>query len=68
MKIYTDGSKMEQKTVSAFVVFQDGKQILHMSVRLNDEATVYLAELNAIDLAVEHVLEHSYVKVDIITD
>ncbi|GIY79618.1 hypothetical protein CDAR_57151 [Caerostris darwini] len=39
-----------------------------MSVRLNDEATVYLAELNAIDLAVDHVLEHNYAKVDIITD
>ncbi|GIY37484.1 hypothetical protein CDAR_459031 [Caerostris darwini] len=39
-----------------------------MSVRLNYKATVYLAELNAIDLAVDHVLEHNYARVDIITD
>ncbi|GIY94717.1 uncharacterized protein CEXT_638731 [Caerostris extrusa] len=59
---------MDQKTGSAFAVYQDGEEISHVSVRLNDEATVYIAELNGIDLAVNYVLEHNYVKVDIITD
>ncbi|GIX77322.1 uncharacterized protein CDAR_276531 [Caerostris darwini] len=62
IKIFTDGSKMEQKTGSAFAVYQDGEEISHVSVRLNDEATVYLAELNAIDLAVNYVLEHNFAK------
>ncbi|GIY64107.1 hypothetical protein CDAR_405671, partial [Caerostris darwini] len=60
--------QMVPKTGSAFVVYQDGEEISHVSVRLNDEATVCLAELSAIHLAVNYVLDHSITNAEIISD
>ncbi|GIX83503.1 uncharacterized protein CDAR_83501 [Caerostris darwini] len=68
IQIFTDESKLDQRIGSAFAVYQEGEEVSHFSFRLNDEATVYLAELNAIELAVDYSLEHNFAKVDIITD
>ncbi|GIY51698.1 RNase H domain-containing protein [Caerostris darwini] len=65
---FTDRSKMDHKTGSAFVACKDGEEISHVSVRLNDEATVYLADLNAIDLAINYILENYIINAEIISD
>ncbi|GIY77252.1 hypothetical protein CDAR_208101 [Caerostris darwini] len=47
---------------------QGREEISHVSVRLNDEATVYLADLNAIDLAINYILENYIINAEIISD
>ncbi|GIX76441.1 hypothetical protein CEXT_292391 [Caerostris extrusa] len=59
---------MNHKTGSAFVACKDEEEISHVSVRLNDEATVYLADLNAIDLAINYILENYIINAEIISD
>lgn len=55
-EIYTDGSKMNQKTGSGVAVFKNGLALESIVARLNKEATVFQAELHAIQLAMDCLL------------
>lgn len=55
-EIYTDGSKINDKVGSAIVVYNYRNKIYQDSYRLNDEATVYMAELLAIEKAIDYVI------------
>ncbi|GIY58386.1 RNase H domain-containing protein [Caerostris darwini] len=46
---YTDGSKMNNRVGGAFVAYLNNIETLHQFFRFNDQATVYIAELTAID-------------------
>ncbi|GIY00321.1 hypothetical protein CEXT_145091 [Caerostris extrusa] len=58
---------MENSTGSSFVVFRDGTEIHHVNSRLNNEATVFHAELHAIELAINYIVKNN-LEEDIITD
>ncbi|GIX86121.1 RNase H domain-containing protein [Caerostris extrusa] len=66
--IYTDGSKKEDRVGSAIVLLQDNVEIHHQHWRLNDEATVFMAELHAIKKAIEYIASNSFLSVKIISD
>lgn len=50
-KIYTDESKTDNKVSCSFATLKEYTVIHHKSMRLNNEATVYTAELVATDRA-----------------
>ncbi|GBM06379.1 hypothetical protein AVEN_266339-1 [Araneus ventricosus] len=56
--IYTDGSKMDDKVVCNFVSFTTGKEFEHRIYRLSDNCSVFMAEVLAIKLVVEYIIEH----------
>ncbi|XP_067132776.1 uncharacterized protein [Centruroides vittatus] len=56
-KIYTDGSKSETGVGAALVVFVEGVKVAHRQYRLNNNCTVYQAELLAIREAVKYYIE-----------
>nr|XP_042902815.1 uncharacterized protein LOC122270244 [Parasteatoda tepidariorum] len=76
IEIYTDGSKiddngsepMQSKVGYAIVVKQNGLTIDLISNRLNDEASIYLAELEAIKQAVIYIKNKNYKDAKIYTD
>ncbi|GIY99113.1 uncharacterized protein CEXT_180371 [Caerostris extrusa] len=68
LSIYTDGSKFNNNTGCALVVFRDGIEVHHLLCKLNPEATVFLAELKAIEMAVNLVVSQSMVNAEIISD
>ena len=51
INVYTDGSKTERHTGSGYVIIRGGNTIKEGSRRLPDEATVFQAELMAIQIA-----------------
>ncbi|XP_035229738.1 ribonuclease H-like [Stegodyphus dumicola] len=51
LETYTDGSKMENKVGAAFVAFLNNEEIYKEQYRLNDEATVFQAEVLALKRA-----------------
>lgn len=54
-KIYINGSKLEGKIGSAFMTFDEvNKQFYFQSFRLDNEATVFMAELLAIDKSMKY--------------
>ncbi|GBO15246.1 Putative protein in type-1 retrotransposable element R1DM [Araneus ventricosus] len=55
IEIYTDGSKRDNHTVTAMVVFYHGVMIHHEIHRLPDHATFYQAEIMGIRMALEYV-------------
>ncbi|GIX68960.1 hypothetical protein CDAR_604381 [Caerostris darwini] len=66
--IYTDGSKMCNKVGCAMVVMYEGVEEYNCINCLNDEASVYMAELKAIEIAIEHVLSNNINHAKIISD
>ncbi|GIY25808.1 uncharacterized protein CEXT_592601, partial [Caerostris extrusa] len=68
LSIYTDGSKFNNNTGYALVVFRDGIEVRHLLCKLNPEATVFLAELKAIEMAVNLVVSQRMVNAKIISD
>ncbi|GIX72759.1 hypothetical protein CDAR_318711 [Caerostris darwini] len=56
--IFPDGSKMGNRVGCAMVVYTERAEIFHSCKRLNDEASVYMAEMNAIKLAIEHIIHN----------
>ena len=62
-KVYTDGSKEDKRTAMSFVCDDH-----EFSCRINDEASICIAELLAIEAAVEYIYESSDEEVMIITD
>ena len=53
--IYTDGSKKQEGTGGGFVVYNYNKQIHTQSFKMQDHATVYQAELEAIYQACKYM-------------
>ncbi|GIY71750.1 uncharacterized protein CEXT_614591 [Caerostris extrusa] len=66
--IFTDGSKMSNKVGSAMVVVENGVETSHETVRINDEASVFMAELKAIEMAINHIISNNIPHSKIITD
>ncbi|GIY66992.1 hypothetical protein CDAR_417641 [Caerostris darwini] len=66
--IYTDGSKLNDRVGGAFVVFQQGEETYSQTFRLSDSATVFMAELVAIDNALDFAIEQSLSPANIISD
>ncbi|GIY85887.1 uncharacterized protein CDAR_260761 [Caerostris darwini] len=66
--IFTDGSKKDGRVGCAMVIFNEGRQILQQNWRLNDEASVFMAELHDIKMAISHIRDLSLKKAKIITD
>ncbi|XP_023209565.1 uncharacterized protein LOC111612566 [Centruroides sculpturatus] len=58
VEIYTDGSKDGSVVGAAFCVFCNGVQVYEQSVRLNEEASVFQAELVALVRASQWILLH----------
>ncbi|GIX77396.1 putative 115 kDa protein in type-1 retrotransposable element R1DM [Caerostris darwini] len=66
--IFTDGSKMNNRVGSAMVVVENGVETSHKFVRINDEASVFMAELEAIEMAIHHIISNNILHSKIITD
>ena len=56
--IYTDGSKTDDHVGSGYVIYHGNIEFAYNSVRLSDEMTVFQAEVAAIKLAVEYLIEN----------
>ncbi|GBM65623.1 hypothetical protein AVEN_164728-1 [Araneus ventricosus] len=55
-KIFTDGSKLNGRVGSGIVCLNEARDIIwKLEIRLNDEASVFIAEAVAIQMAVEKV-------------
>ena len=57
ISIFTDGSKTEEHLGAGYVIYRLGNEIEVNSTRLAEEITVYQAEVLAIKLAVDKLLE-----------
>ncbi|GIX71195.1 hypothetical protein CEXT_318851 [Caerostris extrusa] len=66
--IYTDGSKLNNQTGCALVVFINGHEEEHLLCKLNAEATVFMAELKAIETAVNLIVSCGIINATIITN
>ena len=56
-RIYIDGSKSDEGTGAAWVTFRDGVEIDRGELKLHGEATVFQAELVAIERAMEYITQ-----------
>ena len=56
VNVYTDGSRLEDKCGSGYVIYKKGKEIFRKSSRLPDTSTVFQAEINGILLASKFLL------------
>ena len=56
INIYTDGSKTEEHVGSGYVIYHKGTEIISESIRLEEEITVYQAEVLAIKVAAQKFL------------
>ncbi|GFT15642.1 putative 115 kDa protein in type-1 retrotransposable element R1DM [Trichonephila clavipes] len=58
---YTDGSKIDGRVGSAFVVFRSGVESENFQFRIRDECTVFVAELLCLNFAVKWITEQNSV-------
>lgn len=68
IKIYTDGSHAENKTTYAVVAFSNSSKIYETVHRIQNQNTVFQAELQAVVQAVQWALSSSYNKFQIFSD
>ena len=54
--IYTDGSRIEEQSGSGTYIMENGTPLISFAERLPDYATVFQAELRAIQMACSHLL------------
>ncbi|GIX83972.1 hypothetical protein CEXT_658841 [Caerostris extrusa] len=66
--IYPDGSKLNGHTGCALVVFIDGHEDEHLLCKLNPEASVFIAEMKAIEMAVNYIVSRGMSNATIISD
>ena len=52
---YTDGSRTENGSGAGYVIYYKNKPVAHASIKLNDEATVFQAEIIALKKAAEYI-------------
>ncbi|GBN73172.1 Retrovirus-related Pol polyprotein from type-1 retrotransposable element R1 4 [Araneus ventricosus] len=55
MMIFTDGFEMDERVGSAFVVFYNEIELDYRKFRLNESSTVFMAEVIAIQQAIQYV-------------
>ncbi|GBN46367.1 hypothetical protein AVEN_243129-1 [Araneus ventricosus] len=65
---FTDGSKMDGRVGYAFIVFYNKTELDYRKFRLNDSSTVFMAEVIAIEQAVQYVKANDLGQVNIISD
>ncbi|GIX83973.1 hypothetical protein CEXT_658851 [Caerostris extrusa] len=58
--IYTDGSKMINRVGGAFVAYQSNVEVHHPMLELNNEATVYMAEIQPLIRPLNAALPRAY--------
>ena len=68
VNIYTDGSKTEEHVGSGYVIYYKEEELTSESIRLEEEITVYQAEVLAIKLAAQKMIsiktpEQKYIKI-----
>ncbi|GBN08115.1 hypothetical protein AVEN_166570-1 [Araneus ventricosus] len=68
LMIFTDGSKMDGRVGCAFVVFYNKTELDYRKFRLNDSSTVFMAEVIAIQQAVQYVKANDLGRVNMISD
>ncbi|GBM59931.1 hypothetical protein AVEN_4002-1 [Araneus ventricosus] len=68
LMIFTEGSKMDRRFVCAFVVFYNKTELDYRKFRLNESRTVFMAEVIAIQQAVQYVKANHLRQVNIISD
>ncbi|GIY65165.1 putative 115 kDa protein in type-1 retrotransposable element R1DM [Caerostris darwini] len=66
--IYTDGSKINDRVGGAFVVLEQDKETYSQTFRLSDSVKVFMAELAAIEKALDFAIEYSKSPANIISD
>lgn len=59
-EIYTDGSKVNERVGAGVVIYKDQVEVDSFSYRLNNNATVFMAELYAIYRAIAFVIKDYY--------
>ncbi|GBL74115.1 hypothetical protein AVEN_224282-1 [Araneus ventricosus] len=67
---YTDGSKIDGRAGCGFALFRGGEEIKTLSIRLNNDSSVFMAEAYAIKIALleAQILNDSTIPVHIFTD
>ncbi|GBO05783.1 hypothetical protein AVEN_275620-1 [Araneus ventricosus] len=68
INVFTDGSKINNRVDCAMVVLKDGNEKEHGKWRLNNETTVFIAEMVAIREAVNYFKRRQIPKANIISD
>ncbi|GBN88016.1 hypothetical protein AVEN_114817-1 [Araneus ventricosus] len=68
LMIFIDGSKMDGRVGCAFVVFYNKTELDYRKFRLNDSSTVFIAEVIAIQQAVQYVKANDLGQVNIISE
>ena len=68
INIYTEGSKTDEHVGSGYVIYHKGEELASKSIRLEEEITVYEAEVLAIKHAAQKLInikteEHKFVKI-----
>ncbi|GBM30703.1 hypothetical protein AVEN_259569-1 [Araneus ventricosus] len=66
--IFTDGSKIDDKVGCAFVHYYNKMELQFQQYKLDDANTVYMAEVTAIQRAIDYVIASGLVNVGIVTD
>lgn len=60
IELYTDGSKVNNNVGAGVVVYNNQVEVTSFTYRLNSDATVFMAELYAIDRAVAYIINDIY--------
>ncbi|GBN51417.1 hypothetical protein AVEN_170424-1 [Araneus ventricosus] len=68
INVFTDGSKINNRVGCAMVVFEDGNEKEHDIWRLNNETTVFMAEMVAVREAISYCKRRQIAKANIISD
>ena len=58
IEVYTDGSKMDSGTGLAFVIFINGVEFHHYQLRLNNDCSIFQAELIAIQKCLTYLINN----------
>ncbi|GBL95363.1 Putative protein in type-1 retrotransposable element R1DM [Araneus ventricosus] len=66
--VFTDGSKMNNRVGSAYVIYCGNDEIDFSTFRLSDNSSVFMAEAFAISKAVDEIIFRRMEYVDLITD
>lgn len=68
INVYTDGSRTEEPVGSRYVTYHKGEELEKESIRLEEETTVFQADVLAIKLSIQRLInirktEHKFIKI-----
>ncbi|GBL81515.1 hypothetical protein AVEN_143769-1 [Araneus ventricosus] len=66
--VFTDGSRMNGRVGSAYVIYYGNDEIDFSMIRLSDNSSVFMAEVFAINKAVDEIIFRKIEYADLITD